>query len=331
MVAAAKFMQAKIRQHERAPLPAQHHPSVTEASAASLLQGCLLELIDGTPGLVMVSSSRGGLVYMNSMGRRMLGIGDHEDIYARTVHDLYSPSSSKQLQEEAIPTCLGEGIWRGEMTLLDNRQSEVPVSQVLMAHQVRGPNGRGPNGKEGTLLSSIAWDIRELKQVEHELRHRATHDALTGLPNRAMLIDQLRMAIAGAAQNHCHVGVLFLDLDDFKQLNDTRGHETANQLLRALGQRLKGRVRAQDMVARYGGDEFVLLIPDLAAPGDVARVLQQVQEVMWEPFIVGGESLWLTASTGLAIYPFDGHDADSLMRHADNEMYRQKRKMKATS
>ncbi len=134
MVASAKSMTAKGRQHERL---------LVESGAAPLLQGCLLELIDGTPGLVMVSSSRGGLVYMNSMGRSMLGIDHDEDIYARTVHDLYAPSSCRQLQEEAIPTCLDEGIWRGEMTLLDNRMSEVPVSQVLMAHQVRGPRRQG--------------------------------------------------------------------------------------------------------------------------------------------------------------------------------------------
>lgn len=331
MVSSAKAIQFQPRQHDRSLLPGRHQPLVAEASAAPMLQGCLLELINGTPGLVMVSSSHGGLVYMNTMGRRMLGIGEQEDIYSRKVQDLYSPSSCRQLREEAIPTCLASGSWRGELTLLDDQQEEVPVSQVLMAHQVRGPNGRGPNGKEATLVSSIAWDIREMKQVEQELRHRATHDALTGLPNRARLMEQLRQSISAAELNQNHVGVLFLDLDDFKQLNDTRGHETASQLLRALGQRLKARVRAQDMVARYGGDEFVLLIPDLTSPGDVSRVLQQVQQVFWEPFIVGGDSVWLTASTGLALYPFDGLDADTLLRQADSEMYKHKRKMKAVS
>jgi diguanylate cyclase (GGDEF)-like protein len=308
----------------------RHRPLV-DAHAAPMLQGCLLELIDGTPGLVMVCSHRGGLVYMNGMGRRMLGIDGHEEIFGRTMQDLYTPSSSRRLLEEAMPSCLSHGIWRGELTLLDSDRSEVPVSQVLMAHELRGPNGRGPDGKEATLVSSIAWDIREMKQLEQELRHRATHDALTSLPNRAMLMEQLRQSIATAELNQHHVGVLFLDLDDFKGLNDTHGHETASQLLRALAQRLKARVRTQDMVARYGGDEFVLLIPDLAAPGDVARVLQQVQEVFWEPFVIGGQSLWLAASSGIALYPHDGQDAETLLRQADSSMYRQKKKMKAAS
>ncbi len=214
------------------------------------------------------------------------------------------------------------------MVLLDSAHAEVPVSQVLMSHHVKGPNGRGPNGREATLLSSIAWDMSEVKQVEHQLRHQANHDALTGLPNRTCLMESLREAIKSAEAKQNFVGVLFLDLDDFKQINDTRGHETANQLLRALSQRLKSRVRGQDLLARYGGDEFVLLIPDMAALGDITRVLEQVQQVTWEPFVVGGESVWLSASTGLAVYPLDGQDAETLLLRADSDMYKQKGKLK---
>lgn len=276
----------------------------------------------------MVWSSRGGLLYMNSMGRRMLGIGPNDGIFALTVHDFYSPASCAQLIGEGIPTALARGVWRGEMVLLDSAQAEVPVSQVLMAHHVKGPNGRGPNGREATLLSSIAWDMREVKQVEHQLRHQATHDALTGLPNRTRLMESLREALQSAEARQNFVGVLFLDLDDFKLINDTRGHETANQLLRALSHRLKSRVRGQDVLARYGGDEFVLLIPDMGALGDITRVLEQVQQVTWEPFVVGGESVWLSASTGLAVYPLDGRDAETLLLRADSDMYRQKGKLK---
>jgi diguanylate cyclase (GGDEF)-like protein len=305
------------------------HPAsapLDDTNCPALLRSALLALVDATPGIVMVSNSRGRLLYMNGMGRRMLGIARDAVVVSRTVYDVYSPQSCELLLGEAVPTCLSTGIWRGEITLIDSTGAEIPVSQVLMAHRVREQDG-----KETTVLSSIAWDIREMKQVEHQLRHQATHDALTGLPNRAMLMDSLTQAIHSAEWNQHCVGVLFLDLDGFKQINDTLGHETANQLLRGLGQRLKSRVRGHDVVARYGGDEFVLLIPDLAEPGDISRVIQQVQEVMWEPFVIGGESVWIKASTGLAIYPQDGTDADTLLQKADSNMYRQKKELKVAS
>lgn len=284
-----------------------------------MLRDCLMALIDATPGIVMVSSSQGRLLYMNGVGRQMLGLGAHASIAARTVFDIYSPQSCDTLLDEAIPTCLRSGIWRGEMTLLDSAGAEVPVSQVLMAHRVREQQGR-----ETTTLSSIAWDIREMKDIERQLRHQATHDALTGLPNRMLLIDRLEHAIVVAERKGGAVGVLFLDLDGFKQVNDTLGHEMANQLLRALGRRLAARVRAEDTIARYGGDEFVLVIPDLATPEDTARVTQQVRQAVEETFAMGREMVHLEASIGVAVYPHDGRDAGALLRRADGRMYEQK-------
>ncbi|HWL62074.1 MAG TPA: GGDEF domain-containing protein [Steroidobacteraceae bacterium] len=278
-----------------------------------------MALIDATPGMVMVSSSQGRLLYMNGVGRQMLGIGSHTSIAARTVFDIYSPQSCDTLLDEAIPTCLRSGIWRGEMTLLDSASVEVPVSQVLMAHRVREQHGR-----ETTTLSSIAWDIREMKDIERQLRHQATHDALTGLPNRMLLLDRLEHAIVVAERKGGAVGVLFLDLDGFKQVNDTLGHEMANQLLCALGRRLAARVRAEDTIARYGGDEFVLVIPDLATPEDTTRVTQQVRQAVEETFAMGREMVRLQASIGVAVYPHDGRDAGALLRRADGRMYEQK-------
>jgi diguanylate cyclase (GGDEF)-like protein len=293
--------------------------SLDASSCPALLRDCLMALIDATPGMVMVSSSQGRLLYMNGVGRHMLGIDQQVSIVARTVFDIYSPQSCDLLLGEAIPTCLSSGMWRGEMTLLDSMGVEVPVSQVLMAHRVREPHGR-----ETTTLSSIAWDIREMKDIERQLRHQATHDALTGLPNRMLLMDRLEHAIVTAERKGGAVGVLFLDLDGFKQVNDTLGHEVANQLLCGLGQRLTSRVRAEDTIGRYGGDEFVLVVPDLASPEDMGRVVQQVREAVDETVAVGRESVRLEASIGVAIYPHDGRDAGALLRRADGRMYEQK-------
>jgi diguanylate cyclase (GGDEF)-like protein len=300
--------------------------SLDASGCPALLRDCLMALIDATPGMVMVSSSQGRLLYINGVGRGMLGIGPQVDILARSVFDIYSPQSCDVLLGEAVPTCLRSGIWRGEMTLVDSAGNEIPVSQVLMAHHVKEADG-----KETTTLSSIAWDIREMKQIERQLRHQATHDALTGLPNRMLLMDRLDHAIIGAERKGTHVGVLFLDLDGFKEVNDTQGHEAANQLLCGFAQRLGGRVRAEDTIARYGGDEFVLVIPDLTAPDDIGRVVQQVNAAVEEPFAVGSGSVRLGASMGVAIFPMDGRDASGLLRRADGRMYEQKMLSKSAS
>lgn len=292
----------------------------------TVLRGCLLALVEATPGLVMVSDAKGRVIYMNGMGRFMLGLNSRENIMGREVFEFYSPLACEQLLADAIPTCLRSGVWRGETTLMDGDQVEIPVSQVLMAHHVREEDGR-----ETTMLSSIAWDIREQKQVEQELRHQATHDALTGLPNRTLLMDRLTHAIHAAERSRTLVGVLFLDLDGFKQINDSCGHEAANMLLREIGQRLQAHLRAQDTIARYGGDEFVLLVSDLATPGDMTRVLQLVHQAVAEPFLIGGKSMRIAASVGVAMYPLDGHDAETLLQRADTMMYERKKQMKIAS
>jgi diguanylate cyclase (GGDEF)-like protein len=139
-----------------------------------------------------------------------------------------------------------------------------------------------------------------------------------------LLLDRLDHAIIAAGRKGTQVGVVFLDLNGFKEINDTRGHEAANQLLCGLGQRLASRVRAEDTIARYGGDEFVLVIPDLTSPEDIARVVRQVTEAVSEPFAIGNESVHIGASLGVAVYPLDGRDASGLLRRADGRMYEQK-------
>lgn len=305
------------------PLPGADARDVSGCPTS--LRGCLLALMNATPGLVMVSSSEGRLLHMNDMGRQMLGYDSNANLMARRMFELYSPRSCELLREEAIPTCLQAGIWRGEMTLLDRNRQEVPVSQVLVAHHVN------EQGNDTTLLSSIAWDIRELKQVEQQLRHQATHDSLTGLPNRTLLMDRLAQAIYAAERSSTSVGVLFVDLNGFKEVNDSCGHEAANLLLRELAQRLQQRVRAQDTVARYGGDEFVLVISGLTFPGDMSRVVQQVQEALAKPFQVGRQSRQITASIGATLYPMDGLEAETLLQGADTRMYEQKRHLKPAS
>ena len=301
------------------PREPNQHARLGSVKCPKQLRGCLLTLLEATHGLVAVWNTKGRLLYMNSVGRQMLGIDQQVHLVGRKVDGLYAPQAREQLREHAIPACLRLGVWHGETTLLTHDGDEIPVSQVLMASRVNHDE------QDVTVISSIAWDIREQKQRELKFRHDATHDALTGLPNRTLLLDRLTQALHRAGRHQLSVAVLFIDLNDFKGINDTCGHEVGNVLLRDLGQRLQQTVRVEDTIARYGGDEFVLVVPDLRYPEDVLRVKDQVRRALDEPFLVGNTRIQLRASVGIATYPNDGEDAQTLLKAADWMMYENKR------
>jgi diguanylate cyclase (GGDEF)-like protein len=175
------------------------------------------------------------------------------------------------------------------------------------------------------LVGSIYYAI-ERKRAEAELAYMTTHDALTGLPNRALFHDRLKLELAHAYRNHQKLAVMLLDLDDFKDVNDTLGHEVGDRLLRAVGERLRNLLREGDTVARMGGDEFMLILPEFAWGEEVAKVAQRILETVQEPFVCDGHEIHVTTSIGIAIYPYDGEEADTLMRHAEIAMHRAKDK-----
>jgi diguanylate cyclase (GGDEF)-like protein/PAS domain S-box-containing protein len=168
-------------------------------------------------------------------------------------------------------------------------------------------------------------EIAERQQVEERVRHMAHHDALTGLPNRNLLQDRLNQALAQALRNGQRVAVMFLDLDRFKVINDSLGHEVGDELLKAVAQRLRGAVRAGDTVARLGGDEFVVVLPDTADTAAAARVAEKIIAAFAPPVMLGEQQLAITTSIGIATYPEDGVEAHGLMKAADAAMYLAKR------
>lgn len=180
----------------------------------------------------------------------------------------------------------------------------------------------------GTLLVAAIERHRRtllLHHACHEAAHRATHDPLTGIANRALFLDQLDRALALGARYQHKTGVLFIDLDGFKAVNDSLGHAVGDALLREVANRLQGCVRRSDTVARLGGDEFVMLLPDVTSRRDIALVKEQVTELMQTPVVVGeGPPLPLGASIGTAMSPLDGVDAEVLLEAADADMYREK-------
>jgi diguanylate cyclase (GGDEF)-like protein len=168
-------------------------------------------------------------------------------------------------------------------------------------------------------------DITAQAQKEEDIRKRAFFDALTGLPNRALLMDRLQQALAAATRSGAGVGVLFLDLDHFKAVNDTLGHDAGDALLVEAAGRLSSLVRRNDTIARLGGDEFVIVISELAAPGQPALVAAKVIEAFQRPFPLQDRPVQVGTSIGIAVFPGDGSDGATLLKHADTAMYQAKR------
>jgi diguanylate cyclase (GGDEF)-like protein/PAS domain S-box-containing protein len=167
-------------------------------------------------------------------------------------------------------------------------------------------------------------EIVERRQAEARVQHMAYHDSLTGLPNRALLSDRLERAMLTAARSGRQLAVMFLDLDRFKTINDSLGHQTGDHLLREVAGRLCQAVRASDTVARLGGDEFVVLVPDMRSSLEASNVAEKIIEALDTPFPFEGRQLHITPSIGICLYPDDGADVDTLMRHADAAMYHAK-------
>ncbi len=171
------------------------------------------------------------------------------------------------------------------------------------------------------MAATLAQDVADRNRYEHELEFLAHHDPLTRLPNRVLLADRLQQAIARTQREQRLLAIAYLDLDGFKEINDTYDHKTGDQLLVMVAQRLKDHVRAGDTVCRLGGDEFVLLLGDLNEIGECTRTIERLLGALAAPYPLAPRPTHVTASIGLTIYPFDDADADTLMRHADQAMY----------
>ncbi|MDO8722696.1 MAG: diguanylate cyclase [Syntrophales bacterium] len=172
----------------------------------------------------------------------------------------------------------------------------------------------------------IIRDVTEKKKAEETIHHMAYHDFLTGLPNRFLFTDRLNVALAQARRHQVKIALMMLDLDKFKEINDTLGHDAGDILLRKVGKRLAELVREGDTSARVGGDEFTLLLHNITDNKDAAVIAAKVLEVFQDPFNFDEHKLYITPSIGIAIYPDHGLDTSSLLNHADQAMYRAKEK-----
>jgi diguanylate cyclase (GGDEF)-like protein/PAS domain S-box-containing protein len=202
--------------------------------------------------------------------------------------------------------------WRAQRP--DGREQHLEVSVSL----IRNAAGR-PAGFRG-----ILHDVTERRRREEAIQHMAYHDALTGLPNRLLLYDRFAQVLAHARRNEEQFAVAMMDLDKFKEVNDRLGHDAGDRLLCSIGARLSTSIREGDTVARFGGDEFLLLAPYLKQIEDLESLGQKILQVFQQPFDICGEALYISASVGFAVFPQDGPDREALFQKADINMYRAK-------
>ena len=270
-------------------------------------------------GVIIVVVDREGVVtFVNKKGRELLGY-EAREITGRNWFDTFLP--------EGIRSAAGErfrGWLKGDVGE-DEAHDHVVITQngeerTITWHSVpiRDEEGRIAGG----IISGE--DITERKRDEETIRNLAYHDGLTGLPNRALFQDRVNLALARARRDRLGLAVMVLDLDEFKAVNDTLGHQAGDLLLRAVGKRLSGLLREVDTVARMGGDEFVILLSSLQKREDASLVARKIVETFQKPVDLGGRPVSVTTSVGIALFPQDGEDIDTLIRHADAAMYRVK-------
>jgi diguanylate cyclase (GGDEF)-like protein/PAS domain S-box-containing protein len=224
--------------------------------------------------------------------------------------------SSLPSQRDVWQLSSENGHWEGELavTRRDGQTAPVWVSLTAIRDHAGAVNS----------FVAVLTDITEHKALEERTRHQAEHDALTGLPNRVLFIDRLQQALAKERRQHGRFALMFLDLDNFKSINDTHGHHAGDAVLQQVALRLRHCVRAVDTVSRLGGDEFVVLLADAGGVDPAAHVAASIMRALGLPMHAGGQELNLTVSIGIAICPGDGTDVDSLLRHADAAMYHAK-------
>ena len=195
----------------------------------------------------------------------------------------------------------------------------------LLIDRIDGLSISGAVAASSTVSACLlAWHVVAILHDRAMVEHRATHDPLTDLPNRMLFTDRLQRAIAHAVRNDLPVGVLYLDLDRFKDVNDTLGHEVGDQLLKVVSRRLVECARDEDTVARLAGDEFAVLLPHLADADDVLVVAERILDALGEPTMIGGQRVRNAGSVGVAVFPDDGNTANDLLAAADSAMYRAK-------
>ena len=272
------------------------------------------KVFENAADAILITDGHNNILDVNPAFEQITGYRKQE-VLGRNPRMLKSGKHDAAFYRDMWGRLLETGHWEGEVW--DRRKNGVLYPKWMSVTAVR---------HEGQLSSFVALfrDISHFKQTEQRLQQLAHYDSLTGLANRSLLNAHLEQAIHLARRNDWQVAVIFIDLDHFKEVNDSLGHSAGDRLLSAVAGRLREQVRESDLLARLGGDEFVIVLEKVSDTASVVRLLEKIGCVVAQPYMLEGYELIVTASMGIGIYPFDGADRELLLRNADSAMYHAK-------
>jgi diguanylate cyclase (GGDEF)-like protein/PAS domain S-box-containing protein len=292
-----------------------HFRDITERKQAEEGARLSAKAFESIADGIVVTDAGLRIVYVNGAFSRITGYS-REEILGKTPRLLQSGRHDASFYAAMWAEVERSGHWRGE--IWDRRKNGEVYPGLLSISAVR--NG----GARITHYVGVSTDISSLKQYEAQLQHQAHHDALTGLANRLLFQGRCRETLSRARRHGHRTAVLFLDLDHFKNINDSLGHDSGDALLQAVANRLAAHVREIDTVARFGGDEFAVLLDAIEDDQGAGTVAQKLIDAFTHPFQIGAHQFYVSASIGISCYPQDGAEAEALFRNADTAMYRAK-------
>lgn len=264
---------------------------------------------------ILVTDGAGVIIEVNKTFEKVTGYA-REEVIGQSPRLLKSGRHEVSFYTEMWQIITERGYWHGE--IWNRRKSGEIYPQSASISSVRNAKG------EVTYYVGLFADISALKESQQRLEYLAYYDPLTGLPNRALLADRLRLALAKAQRDNRVLAICYVDLDEFKPINDRWGHAIGDELLIQVAQRFKRTIRGDDTVARLGGDEFVILLGNLESVMEGEQVLERLLKMLAIPFVFSTMKVTVSASIGATFFPNDGSDPDTLVRHADHAMYRAK-------